>query len=143
MMSLIVVDGDGLIFEPLFGPRTVTIIGPATITGSGQATIVNKKVCIAGDEKKVSLSATYTMPGFANPGTGTVTISQLDSSQEAKGSTSGAALITKGLQFDARFTPQTPAANPPPTSTSDASGPSQGKGIFSPTQQNFAMAGTA
>lgn len=141
MMSLIVIDGDALKFDPLFGDRVVQIVDQPAIKGSGQMTILNKRVCVAGDEKKVALKATYHTAVYTVPGTGIVTISRLDSSQEAKGCTSGFALITKGLAFEARFTPQVLASLPGPPPTTDQPSPSQAKGEFI-TQQSFSMAGT-
>jgi Contractile injection system spike tip protein len=145
MMSLIVIDGDELGFDPLFDDCEVTITTvPALIRGSGQATVSNKKVCIVGDETKVKLSAIYKTTIYTIPGAGTVTISALDSSQKVTGCTSGAALITKGLKFEAIFTIDSPAfkPNPPPAPpTADPRISSKGEGAFI-TQQNFAMAGT-
>jgi hypothetical protein len=141
MISLIVIDGDRLKFSPKFGDRTVTIIDQPVIKGSGQATVMNKKVCIAGDEKKVALKATYYTDVYKTPGTGVVTISELDSSQEAPGCTSGAALITKGSTFKAKFTPEVLASSPGSPPPTDQPSPSQGEGEFI-TQQDFSMAGT-
>lgn len=141
MMSFIVISGDELKFDALFGDRQVTIISPLIIQGTGQATVANKKVCIAGDEKTVRLSASYSTPVYTQAGTGVVTIMKLDSSQEATECKSGAALIIKGTKFDALFTPLIPATTPGPLPITDSLSPSQGKGEFA-TKQNFAKAGT-
>lgn len=141
MMSFIVVDGDGLNFTPNFGARLVTIPAPGKIQGSGQATIGSKKVCIVGDESKVRVSATYTTPSHTTQGAGTVTIMKLDASQQAPGCTNGAVLITKGSQFTALFTVESPAMIPGTPPVPDTSPPSQGQGTFI-TQQNVAMAGS-
>ncbi|WP_243465176.1 hypothetical protein [Photorhabdus temperata] len=62
MSKQLVVDGDNLLFEPLFGNRQVTLLGPATIRGSGHAQIQGKKIAIVGDEKKVQISGAIYYP---------------------------------------------------------------------------------
>ncbi|KGM28986.1 hypothetical protein KS18_04195 [Photorhabdus luminescens] len=132
MSKQLVVDGDNLLFEPLFGNRQVTILGPATIRGSGHAQIQNKKIAIVGDEKKVQLQAQYIAPGYPIPGTGIVTIAQLDTSQQANFCHSPATVIVVGQQFTARFTPSQPASNP--SGITDVTAPSMGKGRFIASQ---------
>ncbi|MDC9604124.1 hypothetical protein WDV76_15185 [Xenorhabdus griffiniae] len=138
MSEAIVTDGDMLQFDPNFGNRQVMVSSPGKISGQGHAQVNGKKVCILGDEKQVKVSATYITATHTTPGTGTITISALDSSQQALQCTSGAALIIKGQKFTAMFTPQSPAmnntVNPPQP---DVTTPSSGKGSFI-TQQNFA-----
>jgi hypothetical protein len=145
MISPMVIDGDQLKIDPAFGHRTVTITtSPAMIRGSGQATVGGKKVCIAGDEAKVKLNATYIAPGFANAGAGEVTIVGLDPSQLTPGCTSGAALITRGgagAKFNALLTVTTPASNPTPPGGADLAPPGMGTGQFA-AQQDFASAGS-
>ncbi|RUL79070.1 hypothetical protein EKH80_03055 [Dyella choica] len=139
------IDQDQLKIDSAFGHRMVTITAsPAVIRGSGQATVGGKKVCIAGDESKVNLNATYTAPGFANSGVGVVTIVGLDASQLAPGCTSGAALITRGgagAKFNALLTVTTPASNPTPPGGADPATPGMGTGEFA-AQQDFANAGS-
>ncbi|WP_036768614.1 hypothetical protein [Photorhabdus australis] len=138
MSEAIVVDGDLLQFDPNFGNRQVTVPNPGKISGTGHAQVSGKKVCILGDEGQVRVSATYITATHTTPGTGTITISALDASQQALQCTSGAALIIKGQQFTAMFTPESPAINntvSPPQS--DVTTPSSGKGRFI-TQQGFA-----
>ncbi|MBI6549644.1 hypothetical protein [Xenorhabdus lircayensis] len=138
MSEAIVTDGDMLQFDPNFGNRQVTVPNPGKISGKGHAQVNGKKVCILGDEKQVRVSATYITATHTTPGTGTITISALDASQQAFQCTSGAALIIKGQKFTAMFTPESPAmnntVNPPQP---DVPAPSFGKGSFI-TQQNFA-----
>lgn len=135
MTSAVIVDGDMMAFESLFGNRTVILVSPPIIQGSGHATIGNKKVCIEGDEAKVQLNATYTTSSHTVPGTGIIRIKALDRSQLASECKSTAALITKGQQkFTAMFTPLVPAMTPPPSSTPDSSAPSDGKGEFTASQ---------
>ncbi|WP_426577557.1 hypothetical protein ACP179_05380 [Xenorhabdus stockiae] len=138
MSESIVTDGDILQFEPQFGYRQVKVTIPGKIRGTGHARVNGKKVCILGDEKRVTVSATYTTITHMTPGIGTLTISMLDISQLALQCTSGAALIIKGKKFMAIFTPKFPAINntviPPQP---DIMTPSLGTGSFI-TQQNFA-----
>ncbi|MPY24381.1 hypothetical protein [Shewanella sp. YLB-07] len=135
MKSPVILDGDGLKFDPKFGIRTVTITAPTMITGSGHATIGETKMCIQGDEAKVQLAATYTTESHTVAGTGIVSIQALDSSQLAQGRLSGGVLITEGQQtFTASFLPSIPATTPPPASAPDAPAPSTGTGEFEPSQ---------
>ncbi|MGP2471592.1 hypothetical protein V1956_23960 [Yersinia sp. 2540 StPb PI] len=138
MSEAMVIDGDLLLFDLQFGNRTVTVPAPGKISGTGHAQVNGKKVCILGDEKKVQVSATYITATHSILGDGKITISALDSSQQALQCTSGAALIIKGKKFTAMFTPGTvataPGSPPPPP---DVSAPSAGTGSFI-TQQSFA-----
>ncbi|MDE9429174.1 hypothetical protein KKI95_04775 [Xenorhabdus bovienii] len=138
MSEAIVVDGNMLQFDSYFGNRKVMVSSPGKISGTGHAQVNGKKVCILGDEKQVRVSAIYTTETHTTPGTGTITISALDTSQQALQCTSGAALIIKGQKFTALFTPELPAmnntVNPP---QQDVTTPSSGKGSFI-TQQDFA-----
>ncbi|WP_387465116.1 hypothetical protein [Photorhabdus sp. RM323S] len=132
MSKQLIVDGDSLLFEPLFGNRQVTILGLATIKGSGHAQIQGKKIAIVGDEKKVQLQAQYITPSHPIPGMGTVTIAQLDTSQQVNFCLSTDAVIVVGQQFTARFTPSQPANNP--SAGPDITTPSMGKGRFIASQ---------
>ncbi|MBS9431068.1 hypothetical protein [Photorhabdus hainanensis] len=132
MSKQLVVDGDTLLFEPLFGNRQATILGPATIRGSGHAQIQGKKIVIVGDEKKVQFQAQYITPSHPVPGMGMVTIAQLDASQLVNFCRSPATVIVVGQQFIARFTPSQPANNP--SSGPDVTAPSMGKGRFIASQ---------
>ncbi|MCC8458082.1 hypothetical protein [Photorhabdus aegyptia] len=132
MSKQLVVDGDTLLFEPLFGNRQVTILGLATIRGSGHAQIQGKKIVIVGDEKKVQFQAQYITPSHPVPGMGIVTIAQLDASQQVNFCRSPATVIVVGQQFIARFTPSQPANNP--SSGPDVTAPSMGKGRFIASQ---------
>ncbi|WP_340608606.1 hypothetical protein [Xenorhabdus bharatensis] len=138
MSGAIVTDGDTLQFEPQFGYRQVKVTIPGKISGTGHAQVNGKKVCILGDEKRVTVSATYTTITHMTPGMGTLTISMLDASQLALQCTSGAILMIKGKKFMAMFTPKVPAMNntviPPQP---DIMVPTLGTGSFI-TQQNFA-----
>ncbi|TDB57286.1 hypothetical protein [Photorhabdus khanii] len=128
MSKQLIIDGDSLLFDPLFGNRQVTILGPATIRGSGHAQIQGKKIVIVGDEKKVQLQAQYITPTHPILGMGMVTIAQLDASQQVNFCRSNAVVIVVGQQFTARFTPTQPANNP--STGPDVTTPSMGKGRF-------------
>lgn len=140
MSKVIVLDGDNLQFDPQFGNRLVTPLGPATIRGSGHATVQNRKVCVAGDEGKVQVQASYTtMAGHVTPGQGLITIAALAANQKTPRCSSRAAIVIKGQKFTARFTPTQPAQKPGATPEPDAPAPSMGQGQFI-TRQTFAMA---
>ncbi|PQQ38704.1 hypothetical protein C6H65_20610 [Photorhabdus luminescens] len=132
MSKQLIIDGDSLLFEPLFGNRQVTILGPAIIRGSGHAQIQGKKIAIVGDEKKVQLQAQYITPSHPTLGMGIVTIAQLDASQQVNFCRSNATVIVVGQQFTARFTPIQPAINP--SGVPDITTPSMGKGRFIASQ---------
>lgn len=112
MSNFVIVDNDTLQFGVTFGMYTVTPIEPCMIKASGIAQIMNKKVCVSGDEKKVSIKATYMNATYPTPGTGSITISSLGSDQLANFAKSTMPLIVTGSQFSALFTPQSPASNP-------------------------------
>lgn len=133
MSSLVIVDNDLLIFSPAFGSKTVTIPGVPKISGTGEASIQNKKICIAGDEKKVSVSATYISGAFSIPGTGTVTITSLAADQQATYATARTPVIVKGSEFTALFTVNSPALNP--QSVPDPTPTASGTGTFINSQQ--------
>ncbi|OWO84285.1 hypothetical protein B5C26_04440 [Photorhabdus luminescens] len=132
MSKHLIVDGDNLLFEPLFGNRQVTILGPAIIKGSGHTQIQGKKIAILGDEKKVQLQAQYITSSHPIPGMGIVTIAQLDTSQQANFCRSTATVIVIGQQFTARFTPTQPAKTQ--MGVPDMTTPSMGKGRFIASQ---------
>jgi hypothetical protein len=128
MSKHIVIDNDALSFDPIFAHRQVSVIGSAKIKGSGKASINNKKICVLGDEQKVSLDATYTVPGFPTPGQGKVTISQLNVDQQAIWCQSGAVVILVGQKFVASFTPTNLAKDP--NQAPDVPSPTPGSGKF-------------
>lgn len=134
MSRFIVLDGDILQFNPTFSPCTVTIIGVPKIKGTGHATVTGKKMCVLGDERKVSFKATYISPGYPTPGQGTVTIFKLASDQVANTHKTLMPILLKGKFFDALFTPSVPAmsASAPPTPAPLV--PCMGKGQFITTQ---------
>ncbi|MDI2146129.1 hypothetical protein KBJ94_29210 [Pseudomonas sp. ITA] len=135
MSDSIVTHGDMVKFDQLFGDRTV-IAPPTVITGSGKAKINNKPICILGDEKQVMVEGVpYTTPSNSIPGTGTLTVLALDTSQQAQKTLCGQPVIIKGQKFKAQFLPTQPAMTPPPASTPDPMAPTTGTGSFNPSQQ--------
>lgn len=139
MSSLVVIDGDALKFETNFGANMVTPTAPCLIQGSGEADITNKKICVLGDESKVSIAATYTKSTHPTPGTGTITIAALAADQQALFVTAGTAVIVVGSQFTARFIPGSPAMDPQGKPDPNM-GPAQGNGTFI-NSQTFVTAG--
>lgn len=112
MSDLLVIDGDALKFETSFGDNIVTPTASCVIQGSGEAEITNKKICVLGDESRVSIAATYTRSTHPTPGTGTLTIAALAADQQAAFVTAGTVVIVVGSHFTARFTPSSPAMDP-------------------------------
>jgi hypothetical protein len=113
MSDYTLIDGDKAIFVPSFGAATV-VVQPGTLTASGPATIGSKKMCVAGDEKSVSVAGcNYMTASHPIPGTGTLEIAQLAGDQTATKTRSGSTLVLLvGSSFTARFTVQSPALQP-------------------------------
>ncbi len=137
MKSLVILDGDYLIFDATFGSRIVIIPAPPKISGSGHATIGETKMCIEGDEAKVQVAATYTTTTHTIPGSGIVSIKELKPGHLAQGCLSGEVLITKGQEpFTASFRPtilaMTPVGSPDVSLDSDGTGEfiSSQKGVY-------------
>lgn len=115
MPDSILIDGDKAMFMPNFG-AAVVVVQPGDLKGSGPGTITGKKICVDGDEKKVSVpGCTYMTPQYSIPGVGTLAIDALAGDQKAtKTNTGGKAVLLKGGNFTAKFSVQTPAQQPPP-----------------------------
>lgn len=133
MGDFVLIDGDSVIFMPAFGVAVV-VVQPGTLRGSGPATINGKKICVDGDESKVSVpGCMYTAPPYVIPGTGTLKIKQLAPNQLAKKTrTGGKAVLLKGGNFQAVFEVQQPAKmpNPPAPPTPDSMTQYPGSGMF-------------
>ncbi|MCK6592831.1 MAG: hypothetical protein L6Q76_35200 [Polyangiaceae bacterium] len=98
MPDVILLEGDTVSFLPSFG-AAVVVPQPGTLQGSGPATVNGKKVCVEGDESKVSVAGcTYITPQF--------------SIKAQKTATGGKAVLLKGKQFTAKFEVQSPAKQP-------------------------------
>ena len=138
MPDFILQDGDKANFLPNFG-AAVVVVQPGDLTGSGPATLNGKRICVDGDEKKVSVpGCTYMTPQYSIPGSGTLKIAALDGSQKAKKTnTGGKAVLLKGGNFTAKFEVQSPAQMPPTASTPDATPQYSGTGTFITTNTKF------
>jgi hypothetical protein len=141
MADFILIDGDTAMFIPAFTPAIV-VVQPGKLEGSGPATIGGKKICVDGDESKVSVAGcTYMTPQYSIPGSGTLKISSLAANQKAKKTkTGGKAVLLKGGQFTAKFEVQSPAKQPPPGPASpipDATPQYSGNGMFISTNLKF------
>ena len=141
MADFILIDGDKVIFMPAFTPATV-IVQPGKLKGSGPATVGGKKICVDGDESKVSVAGcAYTTPQHSIPGTGTLKIKALAGDQKAKKTqTGGKAVLLKGGKFTAKFEVQSPAKQPPPGPGSpipDSTTQYSGNGKFVTTNVKF------
>ena len=136
MSDPILIDGDTVMFMPAFGAATV-VVQPGRLAASGPATLGGKKICVAGDESKVSVpGCVYMTAQHSIPGTGTLKIAALAGDQQSgKVKTGGKAVLLKGSQFTARFEVQSPAQQPPPGPGSpvpDATPQYSGQGRFLP-----------
>ena len=134
MLDSILIEGDIAQFMPNFG-AAIVVVQPGNLKGSGTATIKGKKICVDGDEKKVSVpGCTYMTPQYCIPGVGTLEISALAGDQKAtKTKTGGKVMLLKGSQFTAKFSVQTPAKQPPPGPGGpipDATAQYSGNGLF-------------
>ena len=141
MSDFILVDGDPAIFEPSFGAAVVAV-QPGKLAGSGPATFTGKKLCVDGDEKKVSVpGCTYMTPQYSIPGTGTLEIAALGGDQKARKTHSGGKLVLlRGSRFTASFAVTNPAKQPPPgpgAPVPDATPKYSGSGSFATTNRKL------
>lgn len=138
MSDFILVEGDKANFNPSFG-AAIVVVRPGDLKGSGKSTLKGKKVCIDGDEKKVSVpGCTYMTPQYSIPGVGTLKIAALGGDQKAKKTKSaGKPVLLKGSTFTAKFEVQSPAKMPPPASTPDATPLYSGTGTFITTNTKW------
>jgi hypothetical protein len=113
MSDYVLIDGDKAIFAPSFGAATVAV-QPGTLCATGPATLGGKKLCIAGDEKSVSVpGCAYFTASHPIPGTGTLEISAIAGDQQAtKTRTGGTPVLLVGSTFTAAFSVQNPAKQP-------------------------------
>lgn len=141
MEDFILVDGDTVVFLPSFGAATA-VPQPGTLEGSGPATLDGKKLCVDGDEGKVSVSGVvYMTPQYSIPGTCTLKIDALGGDQKAtKTNTGGKAVLLVGSTFTAKLEVQGPAMQPPPGPGSPIPDPTpsySGSGMFVTTNTLF------
>lgn len=138
MSDYVVIDGDRLQFDQMFGINVVTPTEIPQIHGSGEAAIENKKICILGDDKKVSVPASYHNANYPSQGSGKITITSLANDQQAGFAKTETPVIVVGSKFTASFTPEVPASGdkgPDPVTA-----PSTGFGTFI-NSQSFVTAG--
>lgn len=141
MGDFILIDGDKANFIPAFG-AAIVVVKPGTLAGSGPATAKGKKVCVGGDEAKVSVpGCAYMTPQSSLPGTGTLKIAALAGNQRAaKTHSGGKPVLLKGASFTARFEVQSPAKQPPPGPGAPIPDPTpqySGNGVFVTTNTKF------
>ena len=141
MPDFILIDGDKANFLPLFGAAIVAV-KPGNMQASGPATLNGKKVCVAGDEKQVTVpGCVYMTPQYSIPGTGTLKIAALAGNQQAaKTRSGGKAVLLKGATFTAKFEVQSPAKQPPPgpgAPIPDSTPQYSGNGMFMTTNTKF------
>jgi Contractile injection system spike tip protein len=144
MSDLILIEGDMAMFLPNFGPAIV-VVKPGDLKAGGPATLNGKKVCVDGDETKVSVpGCVYMTPQYSIPGTGTLKIAALAGNQKAKKTRSGGKpVLLKGASFTAKFEVQNPAKQPPTGPGSpipDATPQYSGAGMF--VSMNIKFTGT-
>jgi contractile injection system spike tip protein len=116
MSDFVLIDGDQAVFSPGFGAATV-VVQPGALRASGPTTVGGKKVCVAGDEKSVSVpGCAYMTPSHSIPGTGTLEIQALAGDQTATKTSSGSTrVMLVGGSFTAAFAVQSPAKQPSPS----------------------------
>ncbi|HAE59526.1 MAG TPA: hypothetical protein DCG54_08470 [Anaerolineae bacterium] len=141
MPDFILIEGDKANFMPNFGAAVVAV-QPGDLKGSGPATLTGKKLCVDGDEKKVSVpGCTYFTPQYSIPGVGTLKIAALAADQKAKKTKTGDnPVLLKGGMFTAEFEVQSPAQQPPPGPGSpipDSTPKYTGQGMFMTTNMKF------
>ncbi len=134
MPDFILIHGDKANFLPNFG-AAVAVPQPGDLKASGPATLTGKKMCVDGDEGKVSVAGvTYMTPQYSIPGTGTLKIAALAADQKAKKTrTGGKVVLLKGSRFTAKLEVQSPAQQPPPGPGSPIPDPTpqySGQGTF-------------
>ena len=137
MGDKVLTDGDTVLFLPAFSPAIV-VVQPGRIPGSGPASIGGKKICVDGDQSKVSVpGCTYMTPSHPIPGVGTLKIAALAGDQTARTTqTGGKSVLLKGSMFTAKFEVQTPAQQPTPGGpVPDATPQYSGQGQFMPINQ--------
>ncbi len=141
MTDFILIDGDTASFLPNFG-AAIVVVRPGDLKGSGPATLNGKKICVSGDESRVSVpGCSYITSQYSIPGTGTLKIAALAGNQRArKTKTGGKAVLLKGGSFTAKFEVQAPAKQPPPgpgAPIPDATPEYSGSGTFITTNTKF------
>ena len=141
MPDYVILENDLVMFMPAFGAATV-VVQPGKMQGSGKTKLSGKKICLKGDEGKLSVpGCMYTTPVYSIPGVGTLKIQALAANQlTQKAKSGGKEIILKGGTFTAVFEVQTPAQQPPKAPTPpvpDATPKYSGNGNFITTNPKF------
>jgi hypothetical protein len=144
MTDFILIHGDKANFIPSFGLATVAV-RPGDMIGSGPATFDGKRICLEGDESRLSVpGCLYFTPQYSIPGSGTLKIATLAGNQKAGKIKAGdKAVLLKGGNFTARFEVQFPAQQPPTGPNPPIPDPTpqySGSGMF--ITANFKFQGT-
>ncbi len=84
MSDFLLINADKAIFELNQGDAIMLGPVPGPITASGPPGLDGKKLCLEGDESSVSVSCQYMTPKFTTPGSGKLTIANLNGNQIAK-----------------------------------------------------------
>lgn len=139
MSNLILIDGDTVIFDPMFGAAIVTV-KPGKMKGTGKTSLNSKAVCVEGDEAKVEVAGCdYMAPPYVSPtGKGTLTISSLGGDQKAQKTQSGGkAVLLHGGKFNAEFAVQIPAQQPGAPPVPDPMKKYMGTGAFKTSNNKY------
>jgi hypothetical protein len=114
MSGFLVLDGEMVMFMPVFGAAIVAV-RPGRIRSSGKAHAFGQRICVAGDERQVSVSeCIYIAPPFVIAGGGTLVIETLAGDQTtATTQAGGIGALLVGSTFTAGFSVTTPAQQPP------------------------------
>ena len=110
MADLVLIDGDQAVFDPGFGLATV-VVRPGRLPGNGPTTLAGQRLCVVGDEARVSVrGCMYMTSQYSIPGVGTLEIAALADDQKARKTRSGRTpVLLVGRSFTAKFTVETPA----------------------------------
>src|SRR5262245_770137 len=102
MADYVLVDGDQVLFQPIFGPATV-VVQPGKLRASGPS-VETKRVCVEGDERGVAVAGCqYVTPTHVIPGVGTLKIQRLAADQVGQTRYDGRRVLLRGMSFVASF----------------------------------------
>lgn len=141
MSKYVLVSGDTVEFETMFGIAKVTVTTPPKgreIKGRAKISFNSKAVCLEEDEKTVLVSCTYIIPGYPTEGTGTIEIAPLEASNKSKCLVQGGkAALLQGKTFDAVMKVTLAAKNPGPPPILDTTPTYTGKGQFTTNNKKW------
>lgn len=116
MSDYILITGDLAIFDvnSFIGLTFIPPPPPFVISGNGKMKVNGQNICVEGDESKIQIPCAYNTQSCPQPGAGVLTIESLNSNQKAqKNKSGGKPVLLKGSKFNAKFTVNSPAMNPP------------------------------